>query len=393
MTRRIVAIHLYNDYSGSPKVLAGNLQALQRQGYEIIVHTSDTDGPLTRLEEVQSQVFSYRPERNKLKQLWKFLLVQILLFSRLMRSLRGSDVVYVNTLLPFGAAIAARLRGCQVIYHLHETSVRPAALKGLLKWVAKYTADQLVYVSAFLQDEEPIRPAKSCVIPNSLPEEFIQLSNSYIRSTNTPTSAFTCLMACSLRAYKGVDQMVELARRLPEFQFELVLNATELEVSSYFEDNQLPDNLVVFPRQSDMHWFYQRADLVLNLSLPDQWVETFGMTLLEGMQYGLPVIGPAVGGPAEIIIHRQGGFQTSAYELSSLTLQISTLAKRPELYQRFSQKAKERARCYSNNETVKSWMSLIDYPRAQESGAEVAITPAPASTSVVNVPIKALPST
>ena len=393
MTRRIVAIHLYNDYSGSPKVLAGNLQALQRQGYEIIVHTSDTDGPLTRLEEVHSQVFSYRPERNKLKQLWKFLLVQILLFSRLIRSLRRSDVVYVNTLLPFGAAIAAQLRGCQVIYHLHETSVRPAALKGFLKWVAKQTANRLVYVSAFLQEAEPIKPAISCVIPNSLPTDFIQLASNFIRPTDAHTRAFTCLMACSLRAYKGVNQMVELARKLPEIQFELVLNSTEAEVSAYFNKEQLPDNLVVFPRQSNMHWFYQRADLVLNLSLPDQWIETFGMTLLEGMHYGLPVIGPAVGGPAEIIEHRQGGFQTSAYDIKSLALQVRTLAKRPELYRSFSQKAKERALRYSHHETVKTWISIVSNSLQWKGEAENTGPTATGATAGMNVPMVVLPST
>jgi glycosyltransferase involved in cell wall biosynthesis len=45
---------------------------------------------------------------------------------------------------------------------------------------------------------------------------------------------------------------------------------------------------------------------VLNLSLPDEWIETFGLSLIEGMAYGSPVVCPPVGGPTEFVNDKNG---------------------------------------------------------------------------------------
>lgn len=373
MKQKITAVHLYNDYSGSPKVLAGNLAFLAQEGYDISIHCSDQVGPLSGIAGTSQQVFAYAPESNKFRQLLRFLQIQILLFTRLVKQLEHGELVYINTLLPFGAAIAARLRGCKVIYHLHETSVRPAILKGFLKLVAKWTSHHLVYVSEFLANEEPIKPAQASVIPNSLSNDFIRktLESPGLEPT---AQSFTCLMACSLRKYKGIDQYVELARLLPTIQFELVLNATDQEISTYFQDTILPDNLIVFPRQNDMHWFYRRVHMVLNLSLPDQWVETFGLTLLEGMCYGRPVIGPAVGGPVELIDHRVSGFMTDAYDTMLLAKQIRQISSNPLIYHSFSHQARRRANHYSSTKTNEKWINLLSGLRNSSSDASTQLT-------------------
>ena len=38
---------------------------------------------------------------------------------------------------------------------------------------------------------------------------------------------------CSLKKYKGVDQFVKLAQKMPQYRFELVLNATFDEINHY----------------------------------------------------------------------------------------------------------------------------------------------------------------
>lgn len=37
------------------------------------------------------------------------------------------------------------------------------------------------------------------------------------------------------------------------------------------------------------------------------WYEPFGMVILEGMLYGLPIVAAAVGGPSEILEHGRTG--------------------------------------------------------------------------------------
>src|SRR5690606_21533697 len=116
--------------------------------------------------------------------------------------------------------------------------------------------------------------------------------------SNVPkfASYLDILMVCSLRVYKGVDIFMELARNLPKHSFTLVVSAESNEIERYFKGRDLPGNLLILPTQKDLHQFYSKANLVLNLTIPDQCIETFGLTVLEAISYGIPAIVPPVGG-------------------------------------------------------------------------------------------------
>lgn len=347
MQKTILAVHLYNDFSGSPKVLAKQLQEWKKEGRSPILLTSNSQGFLSNQGGIMTYQFNYKFHDKKSLRLWHFLVAQLLIMIRVWQLRKEISCVYVNTLLPFGAALAGRICGKKVVYHIHETSVNPAILKNFLKTMAQWTASHIIYVSHFLRKTEAIKNVPATVIYNSLDESFLARAETYLKNTTVKQQqAFTCLMACSLKQYKGIDQYRQLAELLPDYRFELVLNASSEAISSYFSEEQLPANLVIFPVQQDMHWFYQRADLVLNLSLPDQWVETFGMTLLEGMAYGKAVIGPTVGGPTEVIINRHSGYTISAYEIDRLKARIIRLAENSDLYQQIARNAYQQAQSF-----------------------------------------------
>ncbi len=116
------------------------------------------------------------------------------------------------------------------------------------------------------------------------------------------------LMICSLKVYKGVDEFLELAKKNPSYIFKLVVNATEKVIQEYFKGREIPKQLIIYPTQTDTHPFYQEASVILNLSHPDLWVETFGLTILEGMRYGLPAIVAPVGGVTELVEDNKNGF-------------------------------------------------------------------------------------
>lgn len=82
-------------------------------------------------------------------------------------------------------------------------------------------------------------------------------------------------MLCSLREYKGVNEFVNLAYSLANNTFTLVLNASQKEINNYFNRQKLPNNIKIYPAQSDVHPFYQNSHLILNLSHPLKWVENF----------------------------------------------------------------------------------------------------------------------
>ena len=57
---------------------------------------------------------------------------------------------------------------------------------------------------------------------------------------------------------------------------------------------------------------------MLNLSNPFLCVETFGMTILEAMAYGVPSIAPNIGGPIELIEDGYNGFCVDVTDARSL---------------------------------------------------------------------------
>ena len=103
------------------------------------------------------------------------------------------------------------------------------------------------------------------------------------------------------------------------------------EITTHFKNITLPGNLQLFAVQKDVHPFYQRASLVVNLSNPEYCVETFGMTLLEGMCYGLPVIGPPVGGPAEVVTNGVNGYCIDSRNTEMVAEKIRNIYNNKEL--------------------------------------------------------------
>jgi glycosyltransferase involved in cell wall biosynthesis len=343
--KQIVFVHLLNDYSGSPLVLSQVIQSLPTEEYEkwLYTSTSSREGFLSGLDGVRTMHFRYRWQANEWLRLLSYAFSQFQLFFQLLRFYRQDVVIYINTLLPFGAALAGRVMGKKIIYHLHETSLKPPPLKAFLRFVANHTAESVIYVSQYLAGAEKMSRPRATIIHNSLPQAFTEEAarrrQVLCAARGGSAESHRVLMLCSMKEYKGIDEFLALARMLPPINFELVLNATEEELLTWLAKKKIPMNLSVHSAQSNTHLFYQRATIVINLSHPDKWVETFGMTILEGMAYGLPVIVPPVGGVRELVDHYVNGFLADYRELNKIAGHIWRLANGPALYRRFSEQA------------------------------------------------------
>lgn len=113
--KHVIFSHLYNDFSGSPNVLSQVAQYFIQEGYDAHIITSDTHGFLSDIKGASYTTYNYRPSGNKLAMLCKLLFTQLRVFIYTLRMCRRDTVVYVNTLYPFGAALAGKLMGCRVI--------------------------------------------------------------------------------------------------------------------------------------------------------------------------------------------------------------------------------------------------------------------------------------
>ena len=356
---KIVAVHLLNDFSGSPLVFSQALNALKASGHPIVIHTSEGRSGFLDLVDATKYYFPYQFYSNLFLRLMAFSFSQLFLFFQLLKYRKENVIIYVNTLLPFGAALASFCMKKQTIYHVHESYIKPVLLKSFLRWVASFTADTIFYVSNYLYQEEKIGNVNSCVLHNVLPQSFVDRAakNLYTPSNN---GKFTVLMVCSFKEYKGVPQFIELANRHPSLNFELVLNASKEEVCLHFTPQHFPSNLSVFSVQKDLDSFYSRANLVVNLTNPKQCVETFGMTLLEAMSYGIPVIAPTLGGPVELVEETKNGFQIDVHDEAALDFRLSFLAANPEFMQQLSVGARETSKRFGSDKFKNTLIDVFD---------------------------------
>lgn len=358
---KIIFCHLLNDYSGSPKVLSQVIQELDKQ-HEVDLFTGGgSEGFLSGLVKTEKNFF-YRRSGKKILTLISYIISQVHLFFEIIKYKNENVIVYVNTLLPFGAAIAGRLINAPVIYHVHESSITPRILKFFLRKVVSLTASKIIFVSKSLSTREQFNNIDHKVIYNVLNSTFLNKSLKTEYNTFEGKGKFEILMVCSLKKYKGVDQFIELASRLEkdrEINFNLVLNASDSEIKDYFNNYIMPSNVHIYSRQTDLHRFYSTADLVLNMSLIDQWVETFGLTLLEAMAYGVPVIAPPVGGPSEIVDDGKSGFLVSSYDLDTIEKKVLLIKNDPKLCLELSKNARQKSKKFTTEEFNRSITSLI----------------------------------
>ena len=351
MSYNIVFVHLLNDFSGSPKVLTNTINAIASPGKNMKLYVgSSGEGFLSTCDIPVSHYWYYRSE-YKLLTFISYFTSQVLLFCKLFfdRKIGKDSIIYINTVLPAGAAIYGKLTGRKVIFHIHEISISPDLFRNVLISIVSWTSSLNIYVSGAHIRELPIAGVPICKIYNTLDKEFLAKADEsiYIPLKN---GRFNILMISSLRAYKGIAEFIQVASSLvsnKKIMFELVVNDSENNIERYFSGKSLPRNVIIHSKTKDVNRFYENASLVMNLSRTDQWVETFGLTILESMAFGIPVIVPPVGGPAEIVEHGVQGIHLDSRNINKLVSIIREFSEDPELCLSMSEMSRKRAKEFS----------------------------------------------
>ena len=103
-------------------------------------------------------------------------------------------------------------------------------------------------------------------------------------------------------------------------------------------------------QQDTLYNYYSAANVVVTTP----WYEPFGLTPLEGMACGRPVIGSAVGGITYTIADGKTGFLVPPRDPEALADRLFQLLNEPELGERMGQVARERVEHEFTWETVAS---------------------------------------
>jgi glycosyltransferase involved in cell wall biosynthesis len=303
MKNRIIFIHLLNDFTGSTNVLSTVIDCLE-SNFNITIITSRSDGFLSKflLTNHKHYFNFYKWHRFKIVTFLLFFITQIQLFLWVIFKSNKNDLIYINTILPFGASLASFLLGRKFLYHVHENMRSKKFIYHIPRFIFSRVNKNSILVSNYLVQNSLNLNAYN-VIYNCLDYRFLN-----VNKFNSFEERDTVLMVSSFKHYKGVYNFVKLAENNLNIKFNLILNICDNELSIFLSNNKIPENLIVEAVKTDLVLSYSRARILLVLSDPKYWIETFGMTIIEGFSCGTPSIAPNVGGPKELIKNGVNGY-------------------------------------------------------------------------------------
>ncbi len=186
----------------------------------------------------------------------------------------GYDVARIKH-LGYGVFIS-KLRGFFAWYSMNHCSVNLTVSKYVdrkVNWIAKKAHTELIYNCVTL-DKNAAR--------EDIEKENLIVTVGIIEKEQT-------------FYIKGIDTFIEVARLLPQYKFLLIGLKTEKLAHLL---NNLPDNLIIkgkLPHQ-ELVTFYQKAKIYCQLSRS----ESFGLSIVEAMNFGCTPVVTNVGGMPEI---------------------------------------------------------------------------------------------
>lgn len=120
------------------------------------------------------------------------------------------------------------------------------------------------------------------------------------------------------------------------------------------------DNLQIISRQNDVTPFYNEAPIVLNLSDKQRFVETFGLTALEAMSAGLPVIVPTEGGIAEMVEDGANGYKIDVQDLDRINCMIEEIFQDKDHYIRMANEANQVSLGFKESVMIEKILTILN---------------------------------
>jgi len=345
---RYIAVHLLNDFSGSPRVLADFCAAKEVQSQALTLITSNSEGFLSSDLGEMRKIW-YPRGRFQLLNLLSFILAQLQLFTLLIatifRSHRSGERVVVinNTILCWGSLIAARMMGALTIAYIHELSVGPSLVRKISQHIIRYTADRVLVVSQCLAEQYQFDDRYCTLLPNGLRSDFTEAVKLDFAAKFQQRRI---LFVGSLKAYKGIEELLKIARHLPDMNFTAIFSCSDKELKRFISNREMPSNCDLRSACADIEQRYCEAFALLNLSLPDACIESFALTVLEGMSCGCPCVVPLVGGHHDYF-DQQSGLAVDARETSRVAEFIRQLADDSVLWRSCADRAMAAVEGYS----------------------------------------------
>ena len=239
----------------------------------------------------------------------------------------------------------------KVIFHFHAGGVSTIyeSLPSLLKWLYRkcyFKPDAAVRLSEF-NPEDPafLQAKKEFIVPNGIADH----AAGFKHEPHDENSICRLLYVGALKETKGTMVLVETCRRLKERGLDFQLKAVGKFESPEFQDAvmtkvrqyQLEDN-VVFPGVLTGDAKFEQflwADIFCYPTFFES--ETFGIVLLEAMQFSLPMVATRWRGVQSVVREGVTGFLVPVKDPAALADKLALLIKDPALRKKMKEKSRQ----------------------------------------------------
>jgi glycosyltransferase involved in cell wall biosynthesis len=381
-----------NDVGGSDLAMWRVVCACRDEGYDTLVAISRRNLIWERYERERMAIQQVRMPRlsNSLNPfiLSRWLLEIFVTTVRLMRlfSRERVDLVFANDFNELPATLAGRFLGLPTIMRLRFVfNLPPWVRRGYMSLLA-WAADRVLCVSEAvrLSNFHDVRRFKDRVLTlYDWHEENISgrhhewPANPFERFGIDP-SARVVLMPARMEPWKGQHVLVEAAPEIlgaiPDavilFVGDVVKGRGREEypeqLRSRVQEKGLSARVFFSGYVEDVDVLIRAASVVVNCSTV---LEPFGLTVLEGLWYGTPVVAPAFGGPLETVGNPPAALLHTPGDAGDLSATVVRILKDHDLADELVRRGKERAAKFTREELWPQFENTLEEllsPKKQE---------------------------
>jgi len=285
---------------------------------------------------------------------------------------RGCEIIHVQNLSQFVSIIKALNPAVKIVLHMHCEWLTQLDNSLVRQRLAKVEAvlGCSEYISQLIRDAYPEYAQRTFTVYNGVDASPL-LGELAMTDRRAKSQGRTILFVGRITPEKGLHVLLEAFKQVlqalpgtclkiigPEaitpkqFIVDVSVSVDLGHLEQYYERSYLailkdmltPDmqkqvEFVGKVAHGSLSVYYANADLLVNPSFS----ESFGMTLIEAMTFGLPVVATRVGGMTEIVEHGQTGFLVAPGEIDTLAEAMLQLLTDENKAQAFGAAGRNRA--------------------------------------------------
>ena len=366
-----IAIVCYPTFGGSGVVATELGLALSKRGHHI--HFITYNLPV-RLEALSDPNIHFHEVNVPDYPLFKYQPYELALSSRLVDVVKANkiDVLHVHYAIPhaYAAYMAKKMlldSGIQIpiVTTLHGTDITLVGSHPFYKPAVTFSinhSDRVTAVSESLkQDTLRLFDIKKNinVIPNFIDTEKIKLKGKPCeRSLLAEKEEKILTHISNFRPLKRIMDVISIFEGVqPKIKSKLMMvgeGPEKKRAIQYVNEKGLEEQVLFLGNSNEIDKILCYSDLFL---LPSE-KESFGLSALEAMAHGVPIISSDAGGIPEVNKHGKTGYLSKIGDTESMTLNALSLLQNESLHKSFKKQAEQQAEKFNLESVVNQYESI-----------------------------------